>query len=207
MDGINVCPACGMVVGGQQPQQQYRPAPQQQPQQPQQQYRPVQQPQYQQAQQQQYRPAPQQAPQQQYRPAPQPQQQYQPQPQQQQYQQPQAQPQQYQQSQAQPQQQYNPAPQQGAVETEKKSSGAPKGIGITSIILSIFFPLAAFICSIIGMAKSKKVIASAEAAGDSQLEADAKSAKKLCTIGLILSIVFTIILIVARIIIAYMQVK
>ena len=147
-------------------------------------------------------PEPQPAPQPEPQPAPQPEPQPAPQPQPQPASQPQPAPQpQYQSQYQQPQQsgQFYPNP---VAELDSEVDSA-KTLGIVALVGAFFLPLISFICGGIGLSKIKKLKPQA----NEQQAAKLKSAKSLCTAGIIVRSVFIVISIIVAIIVSVFAVK
>ena len=75
-------------------------------------------------------------------------------------------------------------------------------LGIVSIVFLFIFTLVTLICSIIGINKANEAIQQAEALGDQMLINEAKDAKKLNKIALIIFLVFAGIGVLATILMA-----
>lgn len=71
-----------------------------------------------------------------------------------------------------------------------------KTMGILSVVFSFFIPLAAWIFGGIGISKAKAVADFATAFGDPTLGEQAKSARTLCIIGIVIGIVRWIIAVI-----------
>ena len=117
----------------------------------------------------------------------------------QQYPQPQAQPQpnyQYQQPQQFEQPQAQPAKQSDAGALTKKAHS----LGIVAIITGFLFPLVAWICGGIGIAKAGGAFTYANSIGDMMLAESARHAKKLNVIGIVVSIALRVVAVILYII-------
>jgi len=66
-------------------------------------------------------------------------------------------------------------------------------MGILSIVFAFISPLVCWILSALGSNKAKEAIQIANMCGDQQLLAQSESAKKLCTVGMIIGIVSVVL--------------
>ena len=106
------------------------------------------------------------------------------------YQQPPVQPTYQPYNQAQPQGFVPPMPNVPVMHAEQyKNSKNAKTLGILSIVFALLSPLISWILGGIGLSKANNALNFSLSLGDPALEAEAKNAKTLCTVGIILACV------------------